>query len=211
MNNKTEIKVSGRKLRLLFALANIVIFILTISKLGYFFPFTGLQAIIAIPFTFILVSVITFICYKLTKTASQKQIFYTWILLISFCSFITLALYPQDARPNVINQIIYTFQTISSYDKIKIEDLDLPYKLDDYSRYDCKIPNSQERYIVALYKYQNMIIKDTNYNLYRENLSNIIETTYNPKIKSKDEIFKNLKTGQHKWIWSYLERNKKPI
>jgi hypothetical protein len=74
-----------------------------------------------------------------------------------------------------------------NYEKSTIKDLNLPYEQREASDYE-------ERYIVALYKFQNEVLEDSSYHLYREDKANIIETTYDPKIKSTDEIYQTLKT-----------------
>lgn len=172
-----------------------------IFQLGKLFPFTGFGAIISIPLIFILIFFILFFTYKLTINASTKSIFIVNIIVGLFLIFISTAIYPQDGRTSPINQISNSIKAILNYEKSTIADLKLPYEEQDAVDYE-------ERYIVALYKFQDYIVNDSLYNLYREDKANIIETTYEPKIKSKNEIFQKLKTGKDKSIWWVLTKVK---
>jgi hypothetical protein len=172
-----------------------------IRLLNNLFPYTGFGAIITIPLIFFFIFFILFCTYKLTKHICTKNIFTINIIVGLLLILFSTAVYPQDGRTSPFNQISNAVKAIMNYEKSTIKDLNLPYEQREASDYE-------ERYIVALYKFQNEVLEDSSYNLYREYKANIIETTYDPKIKSKDEIYQKLKTGKDKAIWWVLTKLK---
>lgn len=91
--------------------------------------------------------------------------------------------YPQEFRPNAFKQISYSFSAIRQFETIPISDLDLPFSVNNFSRYDCTIKNSEERYIVALYKYRKTIPLDGSFHFYREEKTNVF-SSYDTSIKN---------------------------
>ena len=141
-------------------LAGGLIFLLTFFMLyilGQIFPYTGLAAIIVLPVIFLLNAVIILGTIWLTKNVQRLGYKLCWTATAILTIFITLTLYPQEFRPNVLRQISYSINAIQQFDNSNIKDLDLPFSVDDFSRYDCSIKDAQEKYVVALYKYRHTI------------------------------------------------------
>lgn len=175
--------------------SGILLFILfTIGRLNDLFPYTGLAYIFFYPLVVILNAGIIVVAINLTKQASSKRYAVTWVGTIIITLIITIGLHPQEFRPNVFRQVSSSISAIRAYGTSPITDLDLPL-LDDFSRFDCEVIDSSERYIVALYKYRHTIPLDGSYKLYQTKSIFTIES-----------IPRNLSTGQDKLIWWILSR-----
>lgn len=186
-----------------------LIFLLTFFMLyflGQIFPYTGLAAIIMFPVILLTNAVIIIGTIFLTKNVRQLGYILCWTTTALFTIFITLALHPQEFRPNVFKQISYSITAIQQFDDSNIKDLDLPFSVDDFSRYECKIKDAQEKYVVALYKFRSTIPLDGSFHIYREEKTGVISYDYDTSIKSIEEIPEKFRTGQDKIIWWTLKR-----
>lgn len=177
--------------------------------LGKIFPFTGLAAIIVFPVIIMLNAVIIIGTIWLTKNVQRFGYILSWTATAILTVFITLAFHPQESRPNVFKQISYSINAIQQFDNSNIKDLDLPFSVDNFSRYDCSIKDAQEKYIVALYKYRHTIPLDGSFHVYREERTGVISYDYDTSVKSIEEIPKKFRTGQDKLIWWTLKQLRK--
>jgi hypothetical protein len=184
-----------------------LIFLLTIfvlHHLGELFPDTGLSIIVAYPLILFLNGLIILTLIQFTKNLQRLRYRIVWTVTTIFTTLIAIILYPQGHKANVFKQIGYSFSAIRHFDDSPITDLDLPFSVDDFSWYDCKIKDSEERYIVALYKYRQTIPLDGSFHILRQEKTgtDLCEKT---SIKSIEEIPNKFITGQDKLIWWTLE------
>lgn len=195
--------------RLLAGSAILILNFFIINGLSLLFPYTGLRAIVVYPVIIVLNSVLIFGTILLTKNINGVL----FGLILSFVTvtmvILTISLHPQEFRPNAFKQIAHSISAIKNFENSPLTDLDLPFTVQDFSRYDCDMKDSEERYIVALYKYRNTIPLDGSFKVYREEKTGAISYDYDLSVKKIDDIPRKLKTGQDKLIWWILERLEK--
>lgn len=176
--------------------------IITLSILRYLFPYTGLAAIIAFPFIYIINGILIFTTILLSKKFNPKKFIVTWGISTVVTVFISMVLFPQEFRPNVFKQISNSISVIYDYESCPYSDIDILFSSNKDNNNN---NNTQERYIVALFKYRNSIPLDGSFHIYREDKLNIIGKE-NSAIHNINEIQNKLGTGQDKLIWWVLER-----
>lgn len=178
----------------------IIWLLIEIQILGDLFPWTGLKAIIVFPMIFgICISIIILGVFVTRKISNFKLRSAIWIAIFLINTFITAQMYPQEFRPTALKQIGYTFNVVSDYESISIDDLEL-YIEDEYYPYDKSIPDDKERYIAALYKFRKEVNRDGSKFIYGDRDKPILENT---------NIEKHFDNGQDKLIWWLLETFKK--
>lgn len=205
MMPKTPEMINSKQKRWLTGGAIFLLIFFVLYVLGELFPHTGLAAIIVIPIIILLNGLVIIVTIRITKNLQRLGYILSWITAAILTALITITLYPQEFRPNVFKQISYSFSAIRQFEAIPISDLDLPFLVDNFSRYDCTIKNSEERYIVALYKYRKTIPLDGSFHIYREEKTNIF-SYYDTSIKNVSEIPEKFRTGQGKLIWWTLNK-----
>jgi hypothetical protein len=201
--------MNSKQKRWITGISVFVLILIKLKILGYLFPFTGFVAIVLIPFIVVVDIAMILITIRYTKNTSKLIYALTWIVLSVLIFFFTLIFYPQESRPLVIEQIGYSISAIKNYDNSTIDDLNLPFKVENFERYDCPVKDAHERYVVSLFKFRNQIPLDSSFYLYREDKQNIITSDYEPRITSINEIPVKLRTGQDKMIWWILNKLKK--
>ncbi|MFZ4399462.1 MAG: hypothetical protein ACOYO1_05460 [Bacteroidales bacterium] len=201
---KPHIALNSRKKRWVIAVCLLIINVLLLNFLGQFFPYTGLAAILFIPLIFAITLLIICFIVRISRNLSKLPFICIWTFTALTTTFLILLSYPQEFRPNVLNQIIYSISAINNIDKIPKSDLDLPFKVDDFSRYDCKTIDSQERYVAALYKFRYQIPLDSTFHIYREDKRNAISGEQSIIIDI-DDIPNKLNTKHEKLIWLVLK------
>jgi hypothetical protein len=205
--NELKLNKTPSRMQWILASVNVIISIILISALGKLFPYTGLAAIIIIPFIVIVNIIINIITVYLSRNKSQLTFIIIWVLAFALTQYFTMRNFPQDFRPNTIQQLKNIKTGIDAYANLTIQDLDLPFKVTDFSRYDCEIIDAQEKYIVTLFKYKNIIPLDGSFHIYRED---VIGGYYDrdTRITKIDSIPIMLRTGQEKLIWYILQKTK---
>jgi hypothetical protein len=161
------------------------------------FPYTGLGRIIALPLAFILNSSVIILGIVITRNLKHTRYTLSWISIVLLTVLNTIVIYPQESRPNISKQILYSISAINNFDHSPLADLELPLS-------ESSIKGGHERYVVALYKYRQQIPLDGTYYIYRESSSYYFDTS----IKSIDELPTKL-IGNDKLIWWFLEKTKK--
>lgn len=169
--------------------------LITLGILGDLFPYTGLAYIVVVPIQLIVVITILMLSIWLTAYLSKPWFFLCWIAASLICIFLIISTYPQEFRPSVPKQIAYSIGAILNYDNIPESDLYLPFAADNYSSNLCAIKNSQERHLVAMYKYRHIVVRDSAFR--------VSKYTDRP-VQSEEDIFKQLETGQERLMWGYL-------
>lgn len=176
--------------------------IITLSILRYLFPYTGLAAIIAFPFIYIINGILIFTTILLSKNFNPKKFIVTWGISTVVTVFVSMVLFPQEFRPNVFKQISNSISAIYDYESCPYSDIDILFSS---NKDNSNNNNTQERYIVALFKYRKRIPLDGSFHIYREDKLNIIGKE-NSAIHNIHEIQNKLGTGQDNLIWWVLER-----
>ena len=163
--------------------------------LGDLFPYTGLAFIVVAPILLIVVVAILMLAVWLTGYLNKPWFIVCWIATGLVCFWLITSGYPQEFRPSVPEQIGYSIGAILDYDNIPESDLYLPFKVDNYSSNLCTIKNSQERHLVAMYRYRHKVVRDSTFRI----------SQYEDKlIQTEEDIFNQLKTGQERLMWRYL-------
>lgn len=169
--------------------------LITLGILGDLFPFTGLAFIVVVPILLIVVVAILMLAVWLTGYLNKPWFIVCWIATGLVCFWLITSGYPQEFRPSVPEQIAYSIGTILDFDNIPVSDLYLPFNVDNYSSDLCAIKNSQERHLVAMYKYRHTAVRDSTFRISKYD---------NMPIQSEEDIFDQLKTGQERLMWRYL-------
>jgi hypothetical protein len=190
------------------------VFILTsiwILELGELFPYTGFKAIIVIPLIFLYVILVLLIAYKITKEKAKKTtLMFFGIVLVTLITTTTY-FYPQDSDPNPIKQISNSFKAILEYEKITKDDLNPTNSINDNSYLSETMKAKDEKYIVALYKFQKKILKDTISTEGKENRINLcILNGKNPHSEYSNN-YSSIPTGKNLIIWKILNLFKTPL
>jgi len=185
------------KKRTINTLVIISLLVLLTAKLfifGNLFPWTGLKAIIVIPMIYGICIAVTIIGVLLTKKYNYRIRLVSWAIIFLLNFLIAASMYPQEFRPSVLKQILYTAKVIKNFKTITKDDLEL-YRKDEYYSYDNSIPDDRERYVAALIKYEHELKRDGSEFMYgKPNKPILIET----------DIESNLETGQDKLMWWLL-------
>lgn len=200
-----NLPLNSKSKRWTLASLNLLVTLIIIVILGQLFPYTGLRAIIVIPFILIVVLILNLGAIRLSKNQLQSKFLLTWTFCILFTQYFIIRNYPQEFRPNPIRQLINIKTAIDSYEELTLADLDLPFTLVDFGRLDCETIDSQERYVVALYKFRNQIPLDGSFNIYREDKANSVVNKFT-QVTKIDSIPLMLQTGQEKLIWRLLDK-----
>ncbi len=175
-----------------------------IKILFYLFPYTGLGYIVFFPFIFLTNTIFLILVYYKLKTSNAQRLVFKWLFANMCMTLFTIFTFPQEFRPNVAKQLYFSIKSIKNYPHSTFSDIELPYNVENYSSDNCQILDSKERYIVALYKYQNKIkSKDTSIS----NFTMKNESDVNSKINEQNSkiIVEHFKTGQEKLMWWTLE------
>ncbi len=175
----------------------LIITLLTIEIMvfGNLFPWTGLKAIIVLPVIYGIFIAIIILGVFLTRNINSKFRIAIWSIIFLVNSLIAASMYPQEFRPTVLKQIVYTLTVVKNYQEITKEDLIL-YIEDEYYPYDKSVPDDRERYVAALHKFKNEIKKDGSQFLFGKKDKPILKDT---------DIQANLETGQDRLIWWLLQ------
>ncbi|KOY16866.1 hypothetical protein AMS66_08315 [Paenibacillus xylanivorans] len=119
------------------------------------------------------------------------------VLIILLTLLVTIVLYPQASDRHIVVQIKDGIHAIRHYEDITTKDLRL--NKDQSGRI---IGDSNERYVVALYKFSQDIPMDGSFHIY-EKAGN---RTFNPVINNVEQIPEKL-MGFHKLMWWVMEHN----
>lgn len=171
---------------LLLLLPTIVMLVLLIDL----FPYTGLRRIASVPSTIIINSLIIWLYLALKrKNYSIKYIGGLFTLLITLA--IAVIGHPQEFNPSVLVQSQDAIRAIKDIDSVTRKDLDV------------RGSHNSARYVVALFKYRDEILKDGTYQLYEK------ENVYfhNYTVNDVSEIGSKL-IGYHKVMWWYLNNDR---
>lgn len=149
------------------------------------FPYTGLARVMTVPATFVINSLLIFVCIIITKKYGYRILSITVTLVLSIG--MTIGIHPQEFYPSVYTQSSEAIKAISDFDQITLEDLEVNGH------------KNKPRYVVALYKFKDQLLSKGTYQLYQE--KNVY--FYNYSINDLEEIPSKL-IGYHKVIWWYL-------
>ncbi|ANY75183.1 hypothetical protein BBD41_22860 [Paenibacillus ihbetae] len=171
---------------LLLLLPTIVMLVLLIDL----FPYTGLGRIASVPSTIIINSLIIWL-YLAIKKKNFWIKYVGGLLTLIITLTITVIGHPQEFKPSVLVQSQDAIRAIKEMDNVTRNDL-----------YVSGSHNSA-RYVVALFKYRDEILKDGTYQLYEK--ENVYFRNYT--IKDLSEISSKL-IGYHKVMWWYLNNER---
>lgn len=107
----------------------------------------------------------------MSKNFNPKKFIVTWSISTVVTVFVSMVLFPQEFRPNVFKQISNSISAIYDYESFPYSDIDILFSS---NKDNSNNNNTQERYIVALFKYRKRIPLDGSFHIYREDKLNII-------------------------------------
>ena len=166
------------------------------------FPYTGLAAIVFFPAIAPINGFIIVVGFFKTRNVRPLEFRLTWTAIAFMTVLIAIAAYPQESRPHVIKQIFYSIAAVKNYDNAPVSDLTLPRSVFNYGRYNSEVKGAHERFVVALFKYQNSALADSAWSAYQKD-------RWRAKKNDNLDIKDQLETGQDKLIWWTLEKLKK--
>ncbi|WP_405155918.1 hypothetical protein [Paenibacillus sp. FSL K6-0108] len=173
--------------------------ILLLYLLVQLFPYTSLMRLIMFPLIVMINAGIIFIAGQKTEKKVTHTVKGTLrnALIILLTLLVTIALYPQASDRHIVVQIKDGILAIRHSEDITPKDLKL--NKDQSGKI---IGDSNERYVVALYKFRQDIPMDGSFHIY-EKAGN---RTFDPVINNEKQIPEKL-MGFHKLMWWVLERN----
>lgn len=152
------------------------------------FPYTGLARIASVPTTIIINSLIIWFYFRMKgKNLWIKYIGVLLTLLITLA--ITVIGHPQESEPSVLIQSRDSIRAIQGIDSVTRDDLDISGS------------HNSARYIVALFKYKDEMLKNGTYQLYQQ--ENVYFRNYT--VNDVSDISSKL-IGYHKVMWWYLNK-----
>ncbi|RAR44277.1 hypothetical protein [Paenibacillus sp. MDMC362] len=171
---------------LLLLLPTIVMLVLLIDL----FPYTGLGRIASVPTTIIINSLIIWLYLALKKINLWIK-YVGGLLTLLMTLAITVIGHPQEFNPSVLVQSQDAIRAIKGIDNVTRDDLVVSGS------------HNSARYVVALFKYKDEILKDGTYQLYQQ--ENVYFRNYT--INDVSEISSKL-IGYHKVMWWYLNNDR---
>ncbi|WP_315795040.1 hypothetical protein [Paenibacillus sp. BIC5C1] len=173
--------------------------VLLLYLLVQLFPYTSLMRLIMFPLIMAINAGIIFFAAQKTekKVSSPQKGTSRNALIIVLTLLVTIVLYPQASDRHIVVQIKDGIHAVRHYEDITTQDLKL-YK-DQSGKI---IGDSNERYVVALYKFRQDIPMDGSFHIY-ERAGN---RTFDPVINNVEQIPEKL-MGFHKLIWWVLGLN----
>ncbi|MFE6078166.1 hypothetical protein ACFVQB_27290 [Paenibacillus sp. NPDC057886] len=173
--------------------------VLLLYLLVQLFPYTSLMRLIMFPLIVAINAGVIFIVAKKTekKVSHMLKGRVQNTLIIILTLLVTIVLYPQASDRHIVVQIKDGIHAIRHYEDITTKDLKL--NKDQSGRI---IGDSNERYVVALYKFRQDIPIDGSFHIY-EKAGN---RTFNPVIINVEQIPEKL-MGFHKLMWWIMEHH----
>jgi hypothetical protein len=96
----------GNNTKIITYLLGILPSMVTITILITFFPYTGLGVIVALPFIYLINTVVIISGIYITSKLNLSLKCLVWIVLLLLSIFISIYFYPQEDGPSVLNQIL---------------------------------------------------------------------------------------------------------
>ncbi|WP_059173510.1 hypothetical protein [Bacillus sp. FJAT-27445] len=179
-------ELSGGQKAVLKGIAAILPTFILIELFIRLFPYTGLARIIAIPWILCInVSLVGAAIYFIRKGTALGRNKLVWPVTILLTLITTIVFYPQEGSPHVAVQIRDSLAALKNYNEIKPEDME---------------EDDEEKYVVALYKFQKDIPLDGTFYLYGR------KDEEDEQIHTLADIPRKL-YPHHRLMWRYLEAN----
>ncbi|WP_458125951.1 hypothetical protein [Paenibacillus sp. Z3-2] len=183
------------KSQLFRGIALLIPTILLLFVLFQLFPYTGIVVIVVFPIILLMNAALI---YAILKKADKNHARITkrrYALTLSLTMCLVIALFPQSSGAHIVVQATDGFNAIQHLDDITVDDLKLKKDKSGYV-----IGDSSERYVAALYKFQQEIPMDGSFHIYERDGN----PKFDPVITELGQIPDKL-SGFHKVMWWVLE------
>lgn len=136
--------------------------------------------------------------FRLRKILKNFSLSLGLIFVFSFCIEF------QDSKNSIPVQLFFSAKMIIyDYKYVSKEDLYLPKNTPNFSRYDCIIRNSQEKYVAALWKFRKNIVFGK-YNMYNNGSYYSSGIEIKSLVEKEEDVYNKLQTGIEKVLYKLL-------